>query len=58
MTVKDKYPFTRMDESIDLLGEAHYFSTPDEKLGYWKINIRKQDRQKPRLCVTLERSSM
>ena len=46
MTVKDTYPLPRMDECIDTLGEAQYFTTLDAYSGYWQMKIRKQDRPK------------
>ena len=35
MIVKDTYPIPRMDECIDSLGEAQYFTTLDANSGYW-----------------------
>ena len=46
MTVKDTYPLPRMDECIDSLGDAQYFTTLDAYSGYWQMRIRKQDRPK------------
>ena len=46
MTVKDTYPLPRMDECIDTLGEAQYFTTLDAYSGYWQMKIRKEDRYK------------
>lgn len=42
MTVKDTYPFPRMDEFIDKFGEAQYFTTLHAYYGYWQIPISKQ----------------
>ena len=58
MTPKDTYPLPRMGECIDSLAEAHFFRTVDLNLGYWQMNIRKQDRQKQHFCTTLESSIM
>jgi len=46
MTQKDTYPLPRMDECIDTLGEAEYFTTLDAYSGYWEMKIRPQDRHK------------
>lgn len=43
-TVRDSYPLPRMDDCLDSLGEAQYFSTLDCNAGYWQIPIRKEDR--------------
>ena len=46
MTLKDSYPLPRMDDCIDSLGHAEYFTTLDAYSGYWQMYIRKQDRSK------------
>ena len=46
MTLKDTYPLPRMDECIDSLGDAQYFTTLDAYSGYWQMRIRKEDRTK------------
>ena len=43
-TVKDSYPLPRMDDCLDSLGEAQFFSTLDCNAGYWQIPISKEDR--------------
>lgn len=43
---KDSYPFPRMNEYIDSLGEATVFPTLDAYCGYWQLKLRKQDRPK------------
>ena len=43
---KDTYPLPRMDECLDSLGEAKYFTTLDCNSGYWQIPIAKEDRNK------------
>ena len=42
-TRRDSYPIPRMDDCIDTLGEARYFSTLDANSGYWQIPMRKKD---------------
>lgn len=46
ITIKDKYPMPRIDESLDCLNEAKYFSKIDLKSGYWQIPIRESDKNK------------
>ena len=46
MTLKDSYPLPRMDDCIDSLGNAKFFTTLDAYSGYWQMNIRKRDRHK------------
>jgi len=35
VTVRDVYPLSRMDDCIDFLGDAKWFSTLDCNSGYW-----------------------
>ena len=46
ITVKDKYPLPRIDETIDYLHGAKFFSTLDLFSGYWQIEIEEADKQK------------
>lgn len=43
MTIKDSYPLPRMDERIDILGEAKVFTTLDAYNGYCQVSIALQD---------------
>ena len=45
-TVKDSYPLPRIDDTIDALGGARYFSTLDLASGYWQIPIAERDKEK------------
>lgn len=45
-TVKDSYPLPRIDDTLDALSGAHWFSTLDLKAGYHQISVAKQDRMK------------
>jgi len=49
VTKKDTYPVQRMDDCLDSFGEARFFSMLDCTAGHWKINIRKEDREKTAL---------
>ncbi len=46
MSLKDSYPLPRMEECIDSLGDAKFFTTLDCNWGYWQIPIREEDRDK------------
>ena len=46
VTTKDSYPLPRMDECMDSLGEAVYFTLVDANCGYWQIEVHKDDRAK------------
>ena len=39
ITKKDAYPLPRIDEMMDTLGEAHWFSSMDLTSGYWQIGM-------------------
>eukprot|EP00171_Calliarthron_tuberculosum_P023404 IDg23404t1 len=46
ISLKDSYLLPRMDECIDSLGDAKFFSTLDCNWGFWQIPIREEDRDK------------
>lgn len=45
-TVRASYPLPRIDDFLDALGDAQFFSTLDCSAGYWKILIYKGDNPK------------
>ena len=45
-TEADLYPLPRMDDCLDLLGDAGIFSTFDCNSGYWQISVATEDRDK------------
>ena len=49
MTVKDSYPLPRMDEGLDSLGDAAYFTTLNANCGYWQLDVQEPHRQKTAL---------
>lgn len=46
MTVKDRYPLPRIDDTLDYLHGSRYFSTIDLFSGYWQIEIADSDKFK------------
>lgn len=46
ITKKDVYPLPRIDDTLDRLCHAKYFSSMDLKSGYWQIEIDERDREK------------
>jgi Reverse transcriptase (RNA-dependent DNA polymerase) len=42
----DSYDLPRVDDCLDSLGGARYFSTLDASRGYWKIDVNDADREK------------
>lgn len=46
VTKKDVYPLPRIDDSLDRLRNARYFSSMDLKSGYWQIEVDPRDREK------------
>merc|ERR1712044_80222 len=52
VTRKDSYPLPRIDDSLDSLGKAKYFSTLDLASGYWQIGLTEQAKQKSAFCTT------
>lgn len=46
VTVKDVYPLPRIDDTLDALGGAKWFSALDLKNGYWQIEVDSKDREK------------
>ena len=52
VTRKDSYPLPRIDDSLDSLGQAKYFSTLDLASGYWQIGLTEEAREKSAFCTT------
>ena len=52
VTRKDNYPLPRIDESLDTLKNARYFTTLDLASGYWQIELTEEAKQKSAFCTT------
>ena len=45
-TIKDTHPLPRIDDLLDALHRARWFSTLDLKSGYWQVPIMDRDKEK------------
>ena len=46
VTRKDAYPLPRIDDALDSLSHARWFSTLDLASGYWQVEVESEDRHK------------
>ena len=46
VTKKDSYPLPRVDDLLDSLADAQWFSTLDLRNGYWQVEVNPADREK------------
>ncbi|KAK7906740.1 hypothetical protein WMY93_015352 [Mugilogobius chulae] len=46
ITIKDSHPLPRVDDTLDALAGATWFSTLDFSDGYWQVEVAEEDREK------------
>ncbi len=46
VTHKDCYPLPRVDDILDSLSGAQWFTTIDLRRGYWQVEVNPEDREK------------
>jgi hypothetical protein len=51
VTRKDAYPLPRVDETLDTLANAQWFTTLDLISGYWQVEVEDRDRKKTAFCT-------
>uniref|UniRef100_A0A3B1K6C6 Gypsy retrotransposon integrase-like protein 1 n=1 Tax=Astyanax mexicanus TaxID=7994 RepID=A0A3B1K6C6_ASTMX len=45
-STRDAFPLPRVEEALEALGEAKYFSTLDLTSGYWQVEVAEADKHK------------
>ncbi|XP_058850828.1 uncharacterized protein LOC131699092 [Acipenser ruthenus] len=45
-TVRDAFPMPRIEEALDALGDAEFYSTLDLTSGYWQVEVAEHDKPK------------
>ena len=45
VTKKDAYPLPRVDDTLDALGGAKYFTTLDLQSGYWQVTLEENSKE-------------
>ena len=52
VTIKDAHPIPRIDDALDAMKGAKYFSTLDLQQGYFQVPLAEQDRYKTAFCTS------
>ena len=50
-TIKDNYPLPRIDDTVDALGGAWFFTCLDMDSGYWQIQLSEESKEKTAFCA-------
>ena len=50
-TIKDAHPINRIDDTLDALEGAQYFSTLDLATGYWQVPLDEDAKDKSTFCI-------
>ena len=51
VALKDLYPLPCIDDSVEALSRAKWFSTPDLKLGYWQFELEEEAKEKTAFSI-------
>ena len=51
VTRKDAYPLPHVDDTLDTLSGAKWFSTLDMISGYWQVKVAEKDQEKTAFCT-------
>ena len=52
MTKTDQFPLPRIDDMLDQLGRAKYFTTLDLAAGYWQVKMHPEAKERQRSSHT------
>ena len=51
ITCKDAYPLPQVDDTLDILAGAQWFSTLDLTSGYWQVEVEPENHEKTAFCT-------